>query len=808
MGTQYRCKSEGRRQAVLQAKTLNGIDYLEVASGDQLTLAVHFLFPVSGQVDPLPPKISTLTRNNILIEGGVRIRNIQVLAVAAAANVLTVTVDTAGDFSTYTLRLVTSPTVLTLPPGFDPQLSAVDFSFKVGCPSDFDCQTGSNCPTPALETAEINYLAKDYATFRRLMLDRLSVTMPAWQERNPADLQITLVEALAYTADHLSHFQDAVATEAYLATARQRISVRRHCRLLNYALHDGSNARAWVQFDVGKGTPADGAKLPRGTPLLTRGSATTVQVPTASFDRALMEQPVVFETMHSLVLEQANNQLSFYTWNDQECCLPKGATRATLRPLAGNPAPELSAGSLLLFEEVVSPVSGRAIDADTSHKHIVRLKSVGAGLVDPLDGKPVYEIEWQEADALPFSLCLTAVVSGSDGSSVTLETSVVRGNVALADHGLTLTGQPLIPAAVPEEGRYRPRLERSDVTFAVPYQQDQAVQAPAAAAVIQDPHAALPVVALSDGKQTWTVRRDLLASDRFAPDFVVETERDGSAWLRFGDDKLGAAPAGLTTFVARYRVGNGRAGNVGAGAITRVVSDAAGITSVRNPLPAAGGADPEALEQARLFAPQSFRKQQRAVTAADYAEVAARHPDVQRATARFRWTGSWYTVFVTIDRTGGRDVEHDDAFKSDMRSYIGQFRLAGYDLEIVGPTYVPLDIKLHVCVDAGFFQADVKQRLLAAFSDTEDAAGHRGFFFPDNLTFHQPVYLSQIYEHAMSVPGVASVHADKFQRWGETAGPEISSGYIAIGPLEVARLANDPNFPENGKIEFELGGGL
>ena len=34
----------------------------------------------------------------------------------------------------------------------------------------------------------------------------------------------------AYTADYLSYYQDAVATEAYLDTARQRISVRRHVR--------------------------------------------------------------------------------------------------------------------------------------------------------------------------------------------------------------------------------------------------------------------------------------------------------------------------------------------------------------------------------------------------------------------------------------------------------------------------------------------------------------------------------------------------------------------------------------------------
>ena len=75
--------------------------------------------------------------------------------------------------------------------------------------------------------------------------------MPAWQERSPADIGIALVELLAYAGDQLSYYQDAVATEAYLGTARRRVSVRRHARLLDYPMHDGCNARAWVFFAGG-----------------------------------------------------------------------------------------------------------------------------------------------------------------------------------------------------------------------------------------------------------------------------------------------------------------------------------------------------------------------------------------------------------------------------------------------------------------------------------------------------------------------------------------------------------------------------
>ena len=61
---------------------------------------------------------------------------------------------------------------------------------------------------------------------------------------------------LAYVGDHLSYQQDAVATEAYLGTARRRVSVRRHARLVDYHMHDGCNARAWVQVRLKEGAAA------------------------------------------------------------------------------------------------------------------------------------------------------------------------------------------------------------------------------------------------------------------------------------------------------------------------------------------------------------------------------------------------------------------------------------------------------------------------------------------------------------------------------------------------------------------------
>ena len=833
MGDQYYCENERRREAVREHATLNGIDYLEVLDQDappdsprQQTLLVHCLKPIA----------TSLGSGNVSIEGGVRVTAIEAQWVFQASafsqdqvdvglinsdeltfftslsdpdSVLVIRTDVTGDLSSYKLSLVQSPTNSDPPADFDPILSTVEFSFKADCPSEFDCKVDTECTSEEDVSPQIDYLARDYASFRTLMLDRLSTTMPDWEDRNPADLGIALVEVLAYAADHLSYYQDAAATEAYLDTARRRVSVRRHARLLDYAMHDGCNARTWVAFTAG--TDADGVTLSEtdsstGTPtrLLTRCSGSTTIDETDLEEILEQYDTEVFELMHDVTLHQAHDQISFHTWSDEGCCLPKGATSATLQDSDDDPL-QLEEGDVLIFEELLSPETGLADDRDLQHRQAVRLTLVETGR-DTLYDQPIVGIEWASDDALSFPLCISAVVEGDTLSDI----SVAVGNVALADHGRTLDEESLDD--VPDTGRYRPRLEEDEVTFATEYDDAYARGESASTAMEQDAREAVPAVSVEGGGDSWSPLRDLLASDRFAAEFVVEMEEDGRASLRFGDDVLGKSPAAGTSLAATYRVGNGTAGNVGAEAIAHVVTSAGSVGAVRNPLAAQGGTDPESVAEVRLYAPQAFRTQERAVTQDDYAEVAERHSGVQKAVATRRWTGSWHTMFVTVDRTGGSSVDED--FESELRDFLEKYRMAGYDLEIDGPSWVSLDIAMTVCVESGYLQSDVKEALMETFSSRVLSDRRRGYFHPDNFTFGQAVYLSPIVAAAMEIPGVLWVDTDdtepksnRFRRWGEESHGELEAGVIEIGRLEIARIDNDANMPENGMIEFFMEGG-
>jgi len=860
----YHCCDELRRNAVAAHAALNGIDYLEVLDNDapvgsprQRTLFVRLLKPVPAG----------FTAQQVRIDGGERVRGVTVQWVGPASappadasaaeqsyfaaleqpdHVLVVRTDRYGDFSTYTLRLVRSPIDDTPPVNFDPRLSAVDFSFKVECPSDFDCKPTIVCPDQPAPAPVIDYLAKDYASFRRLILDRITQLVPGWSERSAADLGVTLAELIAYAGDQLSYQQDAVATEAYLDTARLRTSLRRHALLVDYHMHDGCNARTWLHV------PASGADVPLGkadTRFLSRLAGLPARIAPASDDEkiALMAQPVVFEPLHDAVLQQAHNQIRFYVWGDRRCCLPKGATGATL---TGH-LDALSVGDVLLFEEVLGPATGVAGDADPAHRHVVRLTSVqttshddaSAPLTDPLTGDEITEIGWAAEDALPFPLCISSVTDQVHGDSFLDDVSVARGNMVLADHGYTLPGDenlgavPQARLAYPPDRdrnrctgaepvdlplRFRPRLAEAPLTFAGTVIKTTLVagsatsqrlafdpEAAAAAAMAWRMEDTLPQITLDSMLgtvgQPWQARRDLLNSEPDAPEFVVEVEHDGSARLRFGDDVHGRRPESGMNFTARYRIGNGRAGNVGAEAIAHVVQADARVLGVRNPLPAVGGTDMEDLATVRRHAPQAFRRQERAVTPEDYAEVTERYAGVQRAAASLRWTGSWHTVFITVDREGGLPV--DAGFESAISAYVDRYRMAGQDTEFNDPMYVSLELELLVCVLPSYFRADVRAGLFDVLSNRVLADGRRGLFHPDNLSFGQTVYLSQIYAAARQVAGVGSVNATVFQRQGVDDGQYLNDGFMHLARLEIPRLDNDANYPEHGVLRLTLYGG-
>lgn len=450
------------RRVKVRAAQLNGVDCVEVGD-DGLLLTVLFLGKAPHGLGP----------ENVRVDGGRRITGITAVDVSVEREEdpelddrLYVTLDRAGDTSEYVFSLVeTDPYGRpgTEPfRGFDQRYHRASFSFLPDCPTPFDCKEAEPQETDFPDAPVIDYTARDYDTIRKLLLDRLALTTPDRVERNPADLGVTLVELLAYTGDQISYQQDAVATEAYLDTARRRVSVRRHVRLIDYAMHDGCTARAYVTVQTaGDTTLAPGTFRFASVDVRTLDPHDRPEPGTVIDENDLGDldergsvevfEPVV--AADPLELKVAHNRIRLWTWGGEVCTLPTGATSATLRDEWDDPETcrerrlALSPGDVLVLEEVKGPRTGTPGDADPRHRQAVRLTSVTPG-VDRIEDQPVLEVTWAAEDALRFPLCLTTR-GGRDCLPVE-DVTLARGNVVLVDHGRTLTGLPPTSTVPPE----------------------------------------------------------------------------------------------------------------------------------------------------------------------------------------------------------------------------------------------------------------------------------------------------------------------------------------------------------------------
>lgn len=842
------CRDEERRSLnSLEALNLNGIDYIEISAQDlnsQRFIHVYFIRDLSDEdLAGFVNKPDLFT-----ISGGVRIRDIKVLSVKGSEGHLVIEVDRAGDFSIYQLEIKSDH--------LDPAYAQCDFSFKGGCPSHLDPKTTSIYSAKQLPEPIIDYNAKDYASFRKALIDLIPTLIPDWEERHEADLGIMLLELLAYAGDQLSYFQDSVANEAYLETALQRISVRRHARLIDYRMHDGASARAFVCICVDN----ESVTLPKGTQVLTRinvplGTEALPPDPIIPYrlkKEALKKSDAVFETYERTELWACLNNICIHTWGGKNCCLPRDTTSVDLEDLKGDLSRVLKEGDFLLLEEVKGPITGKPEDRNSSHRQIVRLTKIEKKS-DPLFNNkgeprknktdpemPILRVNWNRADKLDFPLCIS---SSNEEQGIIEGVSVAKGNLVLADHGRTYEEPekpegkriplPIKPIHESQRRAHRIHLKYGPLSYRI-YLDPNKPKPPVRDMFKVDPHLAKPQVLKLEinNDRSWTEAPDsnLLNSNPFDPHYVVETDNSGRAIIRFGDNKHGKVPPERDPsdekkvtndqkkgIAVTYRVGVGRSGNVGPDSLVHIIDSEKGIgislmkqkekrLPIYNPLPARGGIDPEPIENVKQLAPAEFHaKQFRAVTEADYADAAKEHPDVDKAVAAFRWTGSWHTVFISIDPFGTNEVNSD--LKKQVKNLVEQRALAGYDVVVEGPTYVPLEIDVDICTSPDHFMGDVERALLDALSRRKLSDGSLGFFYPDRFTFNQPLYLSELYDAIHKVKGVDSARVTKFNRLGKPINDDKKNGFIRVGNLEIIRLDNDPSLPDNGILKLNIRGG-
>src|SRR6185369_2139264 len=292
-----------------------------------------------------------------------------------------------GDFSIYTLFVSAA--------GIDPFFASRKLRFRLACDDAFDCRPPAAPVTPERDLqVVIDYLAKDYSSFRQALLDFIPTRLPDWTERSEADIGVMLLELFAATADTLSYMQDRVANEAFLASATQRRSVAGHLDLIGYEMDQGAAAHTWLQFRVNS----------------TQTLASQPGLRVSNRPLRDNESVIVFETHGRLTMRPEHNEMPVFNWGNQKCCLPRTALSATLQ----GEFSRLQAGDYIL------------LDDRQGHRDVVRLVAkpeiVEVGNTSPPNKLTV--IRWSIATPLHNEFCADKILAS--------------GNLMLATHGETV----------------------------------------------------------------------------------------------------------------------------------------------------------------------------------------------------------------------------------------------------------------------------------------------------------------------------------------------------------------------------------
>jgi hypothetical protein len=766
-----------RLEELRKSTSLNGIDFVEIADPSQLKLRVRFLNSVPVQGTLTGPRPVTIT-------GGAAVG----VTLGPWSNdshgrpALDLTVSAPGDYSTYTLHIAST--------ALDRFFDHAAFSFKALCESTLDCEPPPHvCPPPQGEIPAIDYLAKDFLSFRKALSDFSSQRYPEWRERSEADFGMMFMEALCKVADDLSDLQDRIGWEATLETAKHRRSIVRHARLVDYEPRPALAARVLLQFEV-----------PAGVTEIGRGIIVSAAAPDGSVIEFETGTSIRDTTKYPVSTKWNRSVLQPYYWDDSERCLSKGATEMWI---SGH-GHDLAAGTPLLIE------TAAFLDADPPLREVVHVLT-SEEAHDPIFNADVTRITWADGEALRLD------------HDIRTRTSIA-GNLVPATQGRTYedffaidqapVSAPNTPLAIvrlgPPGGDAAPRylwtLRAAPLAFLI------------------ENDAALPEAALTEWSSTlepwlWRPRViDMAPSERA---FALEPFRmrrlatlpDGSSFhdydgddgytIRFGDGTFGGVPDAGTSFRVTYRAGGGIRGNVAADSVTRVdpSSPIAGLL-VSNPFAAEGGSDEEPVERIRRLAPHAFRgKLLRAVRPEDYSRAAETLQWVSRGRSVLRWTGSWLTMFTAVDPRAATAATIDQ--RVELAETLDWYRMAGREVYSPAAVYAALDVFVIVCANPDAFRGDVEVAVREALSPLSPS----GFFHADHFTFGTPLDRSRLEASVQSARGVSGVVSLRVRRRGVHLRPIELPPVLSAGQYEIFRMDADPSHPEHGSLRIEVRGG-
>lgn len=340
-----------------------------------------------------------------------------------------------------------------------------------------------------------------------------------------------------------------------------------------------------------------------------------------------------------------------------------------------------------------------------------------------------------------------------------LRNVTLLGNVAMASHGETQPADALGhgEGAKPFQAF---KLSRPGLTYL------QSASALAGSAALE----------IRVNGEAWQETPSFFARGATERIYTARQDDKGETQVVFGDGTTGARlPSGAMNVSAVYRTGVGLEGLMKVDQLSIPLERPVGFSSVTNPLPADGAADPETRDQARAAAPNSVRTFGRAVSLADFEGVATASGLAACASVTWAWSDTERAVHVTV--AGPRGDGLSAASLARLRGALDLARDPNRPLFLANFVRVPIVISARLLRDPAF----------AADAVLEDARARlMAFFAFDAMPLGEAVFASQIYAALQSARGVTAVDIDVFQLKGfaDLTGIEQASRAVDLAPRQ------------------------
>ncbi|MCE2744156.1 MAG: hypothetical protein LW701_11430 [Fluviicola sp.] len=545
---------------------------------------------------------------------------------------------------------------------------------------------------------KINYLNKDFDSIRKEIVDILKVYYPdQFQDFNVTSIGMSLVDLLAYVGDILSYNTDKRFNELFIDGVSEREAVFRLAKTFGYRPVGNRPAVSIVDITVGVPTTANGpntAYLPIFRPgVQAKGNGQ------------------VFETFNEIDFGSdfsatgVPNRIVSPVFNSNQDIIRYDITKREV----------VKAGTTLVYKKEIS-----TDEAATSF----------------------YEILLPETNVLE----VVSVINKPGTGYVTVPTYQEFNDYNLKYYEVDYLAQSQVfvedTAVLPTNGVYAGKWLDVPQRFIKEY--------------------------MSNGRHKITFgggTNNNNAYENYLTNFNIYDTGLINISDVLNNDSLGTRLLANSTLFVQYRIGGGSLSNVGAGALTNIANISAvfggndqgtiqnilATTTINNPLPGYGGAEPQSVDEIKFYISSNYAAQDRCVTLSDYISRVNQIPG--KFGAPFRTWGkvedNKVKLYIITKNADGKLANTSNTYvKNNILNYLKNYRMVNDFVEINDGQIVNLQIEADLYIDKQFNSNEIKLAAITAIKEFMDV---------NKWTFNQNIYISQITDTLREIPGVINV---------------------------------------------------